>query len=217
MHTGTSNGEPFFFGYLLTLFLIVVIAFPAHAIINSGYLAPLHPLLHVHAISMGAWYALAVCQAGLIRRGNVALHRRLGAASLLLVAIMLVTGVTVSIQNADRTGDSSILVINSISVVFFVIHYSLALIMRRRAEWHKRFMALGALALMGPAFGRVGYVLGVGEGLIFACVLGFMFAIPLYDWLKQKRVQRPTWVALGVSLAQVLTIGFALSQLGGMP
>ena len=214
---GRSSGEPFFFWYLLALFLIVLIAFPAHAIINSNSLAPISALLHLHAISMGVWFALAACQAGLIRSAKVQLHRRLGAASILLVVPMLATGIIVSMQNAARTGDPRILVINGIAVAFFVILYALGLAMRKRGEWHKRFMAFAALALMGPAFGRVGYILNISEELIFACVLGFMFAVPIYDRLKHKAVQKPTWIALGVSAAQVVTIGVALSQIGGTP
>lgn len=206
-----AGHERFFFGYMLLLFLIVVIAFPLHALVNGDRLPPLRPVLHLHAITMGAWYALTVVQSGLIQRDNRVLHRKLGSLSPVIVIIMLATGIFVSTENAARTGHSGILLANSIASIFFVIFYGLALLLRQRSDWHKRFMAYGALTLMGPAFGRVSYIFDLSSAVVFPMILSLMLAIPIYDWRRYGRVTRPGLAGLGIFLLMAMVIGAAIN------
>lgn len=204
------KGERFFFVYALFLFAIVAIFFPAHALINAGKLPPMRPLLHVHAVSMGLWYALLVLQTALISSGRASLHKALGAASILLVPVMLGTGLTVSYQNMLRTGEDVILIANTGNAIMFLIFYGSALALRKRAKAHKRFMLFAAVALMMPAFARVAYALDLPDMAVLPMWLGCLLAMPVYDLLRARRIEWPTLVGLGLNIAY---IGALLSTL----
>ena len=200
------KGERFFFFYALALFAIVVIFFPAHALFDSEDLPPIRPVLHVHAVSMGLWYALLVLQTALIGAGRVAVHKGLGAASLLLVPVMLGAGLTVSYDNMVRTGENTILIANSANVTLFLVFYGSALALRSRAKVHKRFMMFAAVALMLPAFARVGYVLDLPDMAVLPMWLAVLIAIPIYDLVRWRKVEWPSLVGIGVNIAYIATL-----------
>ncbi|MFY0637439.1 hypothetical protein [Maricaulis maris] len=203
MVTTAGRGERFFFFYALALFAIVVSAFPLHALINGDHLAPMRPHLHLHAVSMGLWYALMVVQTGLIARGRAGLHKTLGFASLALVAIMLPTGIWVSWENMQRTGENTILIANSANVTVFLVFYGLGLLNRTTAELHKRFMLFAGLALMLPAFARVTYVFHLNEYLVLPIWLFFLLAIPVYDLISQRKIKTASLIGIGINVLYI--------------
>ena len=198
-----SRGERFFFFYSLTLFLIVLIFFPLHALINSDYLPPVRPLLHVHAIALGSWYALIVVQTGLIGTGRAGLHMTLGKASLVLVAIMLPLGVWVSYENMVRTGAPQIFLVNSVNVAVFAIYYAMAMVWRKTGALHKRFMMLASLSLMLPALARVTYVLHLDPYAALPMWLVLLFALPAYDLIRERKIKTASMVGLILSVAYI--------------
>ncbi|MFT7171516.1 MAG: hypothetical protein ACI80K_004670 [Paracoccaceae bacterium] len=201
-----QRGERFFFVYSMALFLIVVTAFPIHALVNRDHLPPIRPMLHLHALLLGSWYALMVLQTGLIGRGRIGLHRSLGLASLLLVASMLPTGIWVSYENMLRTGNSHILIANSASVTVFLIFYGLGLAKRTEAALHKRFMLYAGLALMLPAFGRVTYIFELSPFMVLPMWLVFLLAVPVYDLITERKIKKATAIALGVNLVYIAAL-----------
>jgi hypothetical protein len=204
--TATPHGERFFFAYSLTMFLIVVSAFPIHALINGGHLPPIRPILHLHALALGSWYALMVLQTGLIGRGRFGLHKGLGIASLLLVGLMLPTGIWVSYENMLRTGDNTILIANSANVSVFLIFYTLGLVWRARAALHKRFMLYAGLALMLPAFARVAYIFKLNDFMVLPMWLAFLLAIPVYDLITERKIKTATAIGVGINLLYIATL-----------
>src|SRR5690349_19694024 len=63
---------------------------------------PISPALpavvHLHAVVFTGWVALLVVQAGLVDRGRVRSHRRLGRVGAVLVVVMVVTGLATAIR-----------------------------------------------------------------------------------------------------------------------
>ncbi|MCF8879862.1 hypothetical protein L5876_08560 [Hyphobacterium sp. SN044] len=204
----TARGERFFFFYSLVLFAIVVTGFPLHAIVNADHLPPMRPLLHVHALLMGFWFALIVLQTGLIGRGQYALHKTLGATSLVLVAAMLPSGIFVSYENMLRTGSPQILYVNTLNATFFALYYLMALNWRNTPALHKRFMMLASLSLMFPALARVGYVLDLNPFAVLPMWLVLLFALPAYDLIRERKIKRATAVGL---ILTVVYLGIAIS------
>ena len=201
-----ARGERFFFFYAVALFLIVITAFPIHALVNTDDLPPLRPALHIHAIMMGSWYALMVLQTSLIATGRAGLHRTLGAASLLLVLVMLPLGVWVSYGNMVRTGDDTIFVANSANATVFAIFYSLGLFWRARPALHKRFMIYAGLALMLPAFGRITYILNISDFAVLPFWLAFLLAVPVYDLVSERKIKTATAIAIGVNAVYIAAL-----------
>jgi hypothetical protein len=200
------QGERFFFFYALALFAIVVIGFPVHALLDPEDLPPIRPLLHVHAVALGLWYALLVLQTFLIGARRVAIHKALGAASLLLVPVMIATGLTVSYQNMVRTEDATILIANTGNCTMFLLFYGSALALRGRAKAHKRFMLFAAVALMLPAFARIGYVLDLPELAVLPMWLAFLIAIPVYDLVRWRKVEWPSLIGIGLNLVYIASL-----------
>jgi len=184
-----ENGK-FFLYFSLGLLLIVVFGFPGHAIVNTDKLPPMRPLLHFHALSLGLWYALFFTQAILIRRGNRALHQKLGTLSVVLVLVMLPTGLLVSMQNAARTGDDTVLMANLVNVSVFSVFYASALLCRKAPELHKRLMAYAALSLMLPAFARLTYIFDLPAFAPLPMWLAFAVMLPIYDFVRHKRISK---------------------------
>ena len=199
-------GERFFFFYALALFAIVVIGFPVHALLDPEDLPPIRPLLHVHAVALGLWYALLVLQTILIGAGRVGVHKGLGAASLLLAPVMIATGLTVSYQNMVRTEDATILIANTGNCILFLLFYGAALALRGRAKAHKRFMLFAAVSLMLPAFARIGYIFDLPDMAVLPMWLAFLIAIPVYDLVRWRKVEWPSLVGIGVNIAYIATL-----------
>ncbi|WBQ11047.1 hypothetical protein L2D01_04500 [Hyphomonadaceae bacterium ML37] len=153
-----QRGERFFFYYSFVLFGIVAVFFPLHALLNADKLPPMRPLLHLHAILTGSWFALIVFQTWLIGQNRASAHKALGVASLLLVSVMLPSAIWVSYDNMMRTGAPQIFYGNCVNTAFFTLYYLMALNWRKKASLHKRFMLLASLSIMFPALARIGYV-----------------------------------------------------------
>ena len=199
----TRHGQRFFFFYALALFLIVVIFFPVHALVNEPDLPPIRPILHIHAVLMGGWFGLMVLQTGLIAQGRYGLHRTFGALSIILVILMLPTGLFVSYENMIRTGHSTILIANSGNAIMFLIFYLSALAFRKNAATHKRLMLFAGVALMLPAFARVGYSFQMDEFASLPMWLGFLIAIPVFDLVTEGKIKRVTAIALTGNLLYI--------------
>lgn len=217
--TTPARGERFFFFYSLVLFAIVVVFFPLHALVNSDYLPPIRPLLHVHAVTMGLWFGLIVVQTGLIAKDREDLHRRLGVLSVLLVLVMLPTGIWVSYENFVRTGSPMILIANSGNSLIFLVFYAAALALRARPVFHKRFMMFGALALMIPALGRVGYVFDLPELAPLPMQFALILAIPVYDLVSRRRITLASGIGVVGFIAYTAALIAILSPYleGGSP
>lgn len=211
MQERQTRGEPFFFWFSLLLFAIIVIGFPVHALVNPDKLPPMRPVLHLHAVSLGAWYALMVLQTSLIGRGAVTTHKTLGALSLALVAIMLPTGMFVSWENMQRDGPADIFNANLVAVVVFLIHYGAALATRGTGDLHKRFMVFAGIALMLPALARWTYIFGLSPFLVLPLWMGLVTLIVSFDLITARKIKRATAIGLGVFVVH-LAILFTVSS-----
>jgi len=123
--------------------------------------AELTPLVHLHGAVFTSWMILFCAQVGLAACRRLDLHRQLGLASLALAPAMLVIGYLTA-TGAARAGssppgwdDKAFLLIPLTSLVLFGGLFVTALINRKRADYHKRFMLLATAALLLPALARI--------------------------------------------------------------
>lgn len=149
---------------------------------------PLTRLAIVHGVVMSLWVVLFATQAWLVRRNNVAMHRRLGVLGMLLVPLMLGLGLVMAVQ-AMRAGRPLIpgvtpqqfLIIPLCNIVLFSALAGTGLWLRKRPQAHRRLMLLALLSLLPPAIARIPLdlvragglplVMGVGSLIILACAL----------------------------------------------
>ena len=174
---------------------------------------PVPPIIHVHALVFTAWLVVFVTQTQLVRRGRVALHKRIGTASAVLAGLMLIIGVltAITVTRAGHRGipgveyatPSGFLLLNVIAVVVFAVLFAAAWLSRHNSQTHKRLMLTAVTgALVGPGVSRLPLIAG-HTPLIAASVLAFLFAGPAYDLVTRRRVHRAYWFAIPVALLAV--------------
>ena len=118
-------------------------------------------LLIVHGVMFSTWLVLHFTQARLIAAHRVDLHRRLGVFGAVLGYSMFFVGVAAAVQSAalgHQPTDAPPLVFMSVpvgTIVAFAALLTAALVMRRRADWHKRLMLLATISLIIPAAARL--------------------------------------------------------------
>jgi uncharacterized membrane protein YozB (DUF420 family) len=169
---------------------------------------PLSLLTTVHGVVFTVWMALFVTQATLIYTGRRALHRELGMLGALLFGAMLTLGYWTAIT-AGRLGHAppgapaplAFMALPLIAITGTAVLVTLALVNRRRSDWHRRFMLAAMFSLTGPGTGRIAIAAGMpfqGTGLALGLAEFLLVVAMAYDYMTAKRVHPAYWYALGV-------------------
>ena len=215
--TGGQRGERYFFIMALILIAIVASGF-GPSFLNQSTDDPLPILLYVHGAVFGAWFVLFAVQASLIGAGNVRLHMRLGAASIILAGTMVTLAVLV-MKDAFAHGEFSIAGMSAetsmmfpvTDIVNFVIVYGLALTMRKTAPAHKRLMLMAGLLMIDPAVARLTIHLGAPAPVILLIELGLFASLIVYDLRTLRRAHWVSLLGLGLYIA-ALALKFTVAQ-----
>jgi hypothetical protein len=173
--------------------------------------AALTPLVHVHALVFSAWLILFIAQTGLVAARRTDIHRRLGGTGLALAAAVAVIGLMTAIS-AGRRGssppgwdDRAFLLVPVTSVLLFAGFVAAGFVRRRRADWHKRLMLLGTIAMLVPALARIVNMAalpflprGVAGGLILVNL--FLLALVAFDVKRLSRLHPVTIWGIAIFL-----------------
>ena len=100
----------FYSGTAIAMALIVFVGFAPTFYLRSYFGAPvsvtgmitMSPLAQVHGFVFTAWVLLFVIQTSLVASRNVAMHRRMGVAGVVLAASMVAVGLPTAIAAAAR-------------------------------------------------------------------------------------------------------------------
>ena len=178
-------------------------------------------MLHLHGIVSTLWIVLFVTQTRLIAARRVNLHMKLGIAGLVLAIAAIVVGVmttalTAAIPHIRPSGltSSQFTAIPLTSLVLFGAFIGLALVLRRRSDFHKRFMLLAMISVLGPGVGRIIQLLGIAPvgfyvqtGVVLVLV-GWCLA---HDW-RQQRLMHPVFAYGGALLIASWPLRMALAR-----
>jgi hypothetical protein len=116
---------------------------------------------HFHAVMGAAWLLLVITQAHLINTRKFAAHRLIGRLSFLLAPAFVLSSVLLahhrfsSMDSAAFESEAYTLYLPLSASALFAAAFSLAVIYRRTAPLHARFMACTALLLVDPVLGRI--------------------------------------------------------------
>ncbi|HYL34436.1 MAG TPA: hypothetical protein VEV17_00840 [Bryobacteraceae bacterium] len=209
LYTGVAIGTALiiFIGFAQTYYLKFLFGTP-----------PLRLLLHVHGMVMTAWIALFFVQVRLIAAGRRDLHRRLGVAGAVLAGLAIVLGAAVAVSqghihliNNDPAVDPP-LVFLPVPVgvlILFGTFVAAAILLRRRADYHKRLMALACLSILLPGIDRLPFqfIQTVDQSVLFGLNDLCVVICIAYDTFKTRRLH-PVWVWGGGLIAgvQILTL-----------
>jgi len=145
--------------------LIVLVGFARTYYLRGLFTAPqiATPLVHVHGLLMTTWVLLFVAQVRLIAVRRVAVHRRVGYASLVLAAAIIVIGIPTALRMGKYGAASAppgipsqlFMIVPLMDLLMFAGFYGAAIWYRRQPAEHKRLMLLTAINFLPPALARV--------------------------------------------------------------
>ena len=172
---------------------------------------------------MTGWFVFFLVQVRLVATGNVLVHRRLGVFGAMLAVLVVVIGLQAGIASA-RAGATPLpsipplvfLVMPVAELAIFTVLFIAAIVMRKRAPWHKRLMLLATVAMLTPAMARLpfDFVRSGGPPAFFGLTDLVILGCIAYDTVKNRRVH-PAFMA-GLAVVIVGQIGrLAVSQTAG--
>ena len=177
--------------------LVVFAGFAPTYYLKSVYGTPdLSTLKHIHGLVMTAWFTLFLVQVRLVATGNTALHRRLGvlgiALALAVVVVGTATGITAARLGSAPTGVPPLIFLTLPlgEMVVFAVLVTAALLLRKKAAYHKRLMLLASLAMLTPAMARLPFdVVKAGGPLAFFALADLVIlACIAFDTVKNRRL-----------------------------
>lgn len=181
--------------------------------------APL--VMHLHGIAMVSWLALLTTQSVLAGNGNLAVHRRLGWTSAVMVPLIIVLA-SLTCFAAIRSGRFPpfftapyFLALVHVGAAVFAALVATAVARRGQRDWHRRLMVGSTILLMEPALGRVlpmPLIMPWGEWVSMVIQLGMVALIMRHDRRELGRVHPATTaVFLAVALSHVLVEMLAIT------
>lgn len=185
---------------------------------------PLTPLSMTHGVVFTAWFVLFVVQASLVPARKIALHRQLGMAGAMLFGAMMVLGLSTAIT-AGRLGHAPpgsppplvFMALPVLGIPALIAVVGVALMMRRRRDWHQRLMTGGFIMIAQPAIGRFFIPAGVPHWQMqgsFVAIELMLLGVALWDGRREGRVH-PAWlVALAATGIFHLAVTWAFAGAG---
>ena len=159
-----------FFYVIMSVLIALIVAYGFSQTIYDNLIHPGIPrpwILNLHAATCFGWVALFVSQTTLIRMRHVQHHRQLGAAGIFLGLLIPVVGIATALamsrfnivhglNSPDRVAAFLIVPIND--MIAFSISFSLAVVWRRKTEYHRRLMFVATCCLTAAAFARFPFI-----------------------------------------------------------
>ncbi len=198
--------------YAVLLALALVAFWPGYLGLPKGRLGG---WFHLHAVAATLWMCMLIAQPWTIHSGRRALHRMIGRASYVLMPVVVISfvGLAHDVMHG-KTGAAAAVqayffYIRVVLVGIFVGCYAMAVVNRRNAPVHSRYMLCTGLALVDPVVHRLASRLMGGADLNYQLLtFGLVLAIlALLIWMERNaRAGR-----------RVFPIVFAAFLIAGLP
>jgi hypothetical protein len=199
---------PGFFALVQLYMAAVVVA----GFAPSFYLKPeralaMHPVIHVHAAIMTLWIVFMAVQGVLPAKGRLPLHRTLGWLGAALAALVLITGVMITVYGVHDGWDpfklgsgEAFAAIPFRDLVTFGTFFGIGLATRKSApEAHKRMMVLATLSVIPAGLARLAAF--APEPVIVALNHAPIAAMVIYDLATRRTVLTSTWLGSAFLIA----------------
>jgi hypothetical protein len=192
------------------------------AAVEAGERPPLPPILHLHAIAMGAWISLLLVQTTLVATGRRAQHRKLGLVAVGLVPVMLFGFVGVvaprfaalaslppdamspdALANAKMIASNFLLEQSRVTVLFAAFATWALLVRRKDPETHKRLLILATLIPLPAAYDRIEWLyttMPTSPTTVHLYLLLWLAPALLYDIWRRGSVHRAYVIGIAANL-----------------
>ena len=166
--TSSADRVPFrlTFNFVMALLMAAITIYGFSQTIGDNLIHPSIPrprLLYVHAVVMGTWLSIYILQTGLVATWNVKLHQQLGPIWIAVGAALPIIGVATGIvmrrfDIIQYHESASFIAVILWDMVAFSTLLLLAVLWRKRPEFHRRLLFIATGGLMDAALGRFDYV-----------------------------------------------------------
>lgn len=170
-------------------------------------------VVHVHGAFFFAWTGLLISQAVLAATKRLRLHRKVGSVAGWMVLPMLLLGTVVATQDTvhdfsagDGNAALSFYYGELADLAMFGLLAGGAMLLRQRPEYHKRWVLLGSLGLIGAAIGRIPEI----SSFFLYIYLGLIASVAAYD-IASRRALHPATV---IGAAVLLLLGLSEERIG---
>lgn len=170
-------------------------------------------IVHIHGALFFAWTALLLIQAVLAATKRLRAHRKVGSFAGWLVLPMLVLGSIVAARDTvhdfkSGEGDAALSFFYGelADLAMFGLLAGGAMLFRKKPEYHKRWVILGSLGLLGAAIGRIPEISSQGQNIF----LGLIASVAAYD-VASRRMIHPATI---IGAATLLLIGLSEERIG---
>jgi hypothetical protein len=196
----------------VALSAVIVVGFARTFYLRALFdVPPLTLAAWLHGVLSTAWLLLHYSQAKLIAAHRVDVHKRLGIVAACVGFVSAIQAFQLAILGVAAgkappgRDPLQFLSVPMGTTLIFLSFLTLALVMRRRRDWHKRLMFFATLALIVPAVGRIDLLFGSQLGLPRASLplivtVAFIAWAWWNDWRKTGRVH-PAYLYGGILLA----------------
>ncbi|MDI1324060.1 MAG: hypothetical protein PSV36_15010 [Algoriphagus sp.] len=214
-------------GYWLMLFILSVFGGFYHSYF-SVFLEPHPSLIHFHFIFMSIWLGIVIAQPLLIRYKKLAVHRKVGRLSYIILPLVLLSSWQVmryaysrdlTVLNESLASGATDLTLeegliglasySALGMVYFVwlaIFYGLAIVFKKQTSIHARFMIAAAMTFMGPTVDRILFNFlniaslppGIPIEYISFAMIDIILLALLIKDIRKNRNTIPLYVSLGL-------------------
>lgn len=173
-------------------------------------------LLYVHGAVFSGWVAFLILQSVLVRTHHVRWHRTVGWFGVALGCAVVVFGVWTAIVMSrfrivhfNGKGAVANLGLSFYDIAAFAVPFALAILWRKRPEYHRRLILLASCALTSAAFGRFPPSL-IPKHWFFVGVDSLVLLGVAHDLIVSRRIHRvyqvglPAFVVCQVAVMYVL-------------
>ena len=229
--SGSANRVRFriTFNFVVALLMAAIVIYGFSHTIGANLIHPSIPrprVLYAHAALFSAFMAIYVLQTALVASGKVRLHQRLGPIWVVIGAAMPVVGIATGIVmrrfDIIHFNDyATFIAVILWDMLAFSTLFLLAVLWRRRPEYHRRLMFLATCGLMNAGFARfplIGLAPGAAPDFwadfrgLYVGVIALMLIAMTRDLLVQRRVHIVYRVAVPLIVAGQL-LAVALSDI----
>jgi hypothetical protein len=197
----------FYAAAALALALLIFASFARTYYFRAWFdVPPITVLLHLHSIAFTTWFVLFIIQTRLIAAQNYRMHMQLGIAGIVVAACVVVLGISTAVVSAGAArvrpmgmNSEQFVLSPLVAILMFAGFVTAALVLRRRAQLHKRFMMLAMISVLGPPVARLIAVTQSGQyfaAIQFAVAVGFVTWCLASDWVKY-RIVHPVYAVGG--------------------
>ena len=205
----------YFVAFAVVFAAIVLIGFSRTFFLPMARGTLAKPLIvHLHGAFFFTWTGLLFTQAVLAATKRLRLHRKVGSIAGWLVLPMVLLGTIVATRDTVhdfKAGDGAAALSfyygELADLAMFGLLAGGAMLLRHKPDFHKRWVILGSLGLIGAAIGRIPEI----SSYFLYIYLGLIASVAAYDLASRRAVHLATMSGAAV----LLLLGLSEEWIGG--